>query len=51
MHQRVVINAVMNNSNGNVSQQQWISTVVVVVYESAENLAQNVHCCWKALAI
>ena len=48
MHQRVVINAVMYNNNGNVSQQQCISTVVV--FESAQNFAQNVHCCWKALA-
>ena len=44
MHQRVVINAVMYNTNGNISQQQCISTVVEL--ESA----QNVHCCWKALA-
>ena len=48
MHQRVVINAVMYNTNGNVSQQ-CISTAVV--FESAQNFAQNVHCCWKALAM
>ena len=47
MHQRIVINAVMYNNNGNVSQQQCISTVV---FESAQDVAQNVHYYWKTLA-
>ena len=46
IHQRVVINAVVYNNNDNVSQQQCITTVV---FKSAQNFAQNVHCYWKSL--